>query len=133
MAEIGMIGLGHVAIYVKDWKRSQTFYKEKLGFEDLWHTEHDNGTTLHFMKKCGVTIELVQRGGGRKQRDGIEGTINHLCLQVHDIEKAKAALEAEGCVFINEIDHDKGLYPNGEKNVIFLGPDDERLQLEQIL
>ncbi|MFR4008892.1 MAG: hypothetical protein ACLT0Y_06175 [Christensenellales bacterium] len=37
----------------------------------------ENGTRLHFMKTHGVTGELVKRRR-RNQRDGIDGTINHL-------------------------------------------------------
>ena len=29
------------------------------------------------------------KGGGQKQRDGVDGTINHLCMQVQDIEAAR--------------------------------------------
>jgi len=132
VAELGLIGLGHVAIFVSDIERSRAFYKEVLGFEDVWDCVHENGTRLHFMKTHGVTIELVKRGGGRSQRDGIDGTINHLCMQVENLDEAMAALKEKGIEFQSE-EYDPLLYPNGERNAIFRGPDDERLQIEQIL
>lgn len=134
MAELGMIGLGHVAIYVEDIARSKAFYGDVLGFEELWYVKHENtGSQLQFMQQKGIVLELVQKGGGQKQRDGVDGTINHLCMQVQDIEAAKAALEAAGVVFENEIQLDPDLYPNGEKSARFRGPDGETLQIEQIL
>lgn len=134
MAELGMIGLGHVAIYVEDIARSRAFYKDVLGFEELWYVRHEKtGSQLQFMQQKGIVLELVQKGGGQKQRDGVDGTINHLCMQVQDIEAARAALEAKGVVFENEIQLDPDLYPNGERSTRFRGPDGETLQIEQIL
>ena len=134
MAELGMVGLGHVAIYVKDVARSKAFYSDVLGIEELWYVKHENtGSQLQFMQQKGVILELVQKGSGQKQRDGVDGTINHLCMQVQDIEAAKAALEVAGVVFENEIQLDPDLYPNGEKSARFRGPDGEMLQIEQIL
>ena len=43
-----------------------------------------------------------------------------------------AALKEKGIEFQSE-EYDPLLYPNGERNAIFRGPDDERLQIEQIL
>lgn len=134
MADIRMKGLGHVALYVKDVERSRRFYKQVLGFEDLWSVSHENtGSELRFLQQKGVKLELVQKGGGQKQRDGVDGTINHLCFEVEDIQAARAALEAEGVVFENDITLDPDLYPNGEKSARFRGPDGETLQIEQIL
>ena len=105
-----------------------------LGFEELWYVKHENtGSQLQFMQQKGIILELVQKGGGQKQRDGVDGTINHLCMQVQDIEAAKAALEAAGVVFETEIQLDPDLYENGEKSARFRGPDGEMLQIEQIL
>ena len=134
MAGLEVVGLGHVAIYVSDLARSMAWYREMFGFEDLWYYDHPNtGTRMQFMQTHGVIIELVQRGPGRKQRDGIDGTINHLCIQVADIAAAKAELEAKGCTFVTDIVHDTELYPNGEKNAMLLGPDGEKVQIEEIL
>ena len=132
----GMVNceLGHVAIYVKDVARSKAFYSDVLGFEELWYVKHENtGSQLQFMQQKGIILELVQKGGGQKQRDGVDGTINHLCMQVQDIEAAKAALETAGVVFETEIQLDPDLYENGEKSARFRGPDGEMLQIEQIL
>ena len=65
--------------------------------------------------------------------EDIISTINRLCMQVQDIEAAKAALEAAGVVFETEIQLDPDLYENGEKSARFRGPDGEMLQIEQIL
>ena len=47
-------------------------------------------------------------------------------------DEAMAALKEKGIEFQSE-EYDPLLYPNGERNAIFRGPDDERLQIEQIL
>ena len=97
---------------MKDVARSKAFYSDVLGFEELWYVKHENtGSQLQFMQQKGVILELVQKGSGQKQRDGVDGTINHLCMQVQDIEAAKAALEVAGVVFENEIQLDPDLYP----------------------
>ena len=81
-----------------------------------------------FMGKNGCVVELME-GEGKLP----DGALNHLSILVDDVEKGKAELEARGVSFETDILLDPDLYPRGEKFAMFRGPDNERLQLEQIL
>lgn len=122
-------GFGHVGIQSSDQDRSFAFYEKHLGFKKVWENVF-KGKKQMFIGNGNCVIELLE-GGDERYGDG---QINHLSILVDDVEKAMAELQEMGIVF--ETDYvrlDETLYPNGEKFVTFRGPDNERIQLEQIL
>ena len=44
MAALGLTGIGHVALKVADITRSLAFYRDRLGFEEMMHLDHDDGS-----------------------------------------------------------------------------------------
>lgn len=128
MENFSVLGFGHVGVQSADLERSRRFYADMLGFDVVWEYENP-GYHMLFMGRNGCIVELMQ-GASRSSADG---PLNHLSILVDDVEKAKAALEAKGVRFETEVLLDADLYPRGEKFAMFRGPDDERLQLEQIL
>ena len=122
-----VLGFGHVGVQVQDLERSRRFSGELLGFEVVWEYAHTDYHML-FMGKNGCVVELME-GEGKLP----DGALNHLSILVDDVEKGKAELEARGVSFETDILLDPDLYPRGEKFAMFRGPDNERLQLEQIL
>ena len=122
-----VFGFGHVGVQVQDLERSRRFSGELLGFEVVWEYAHTDYHML-FMGKNGCVVELME-GEGKLP----DGALNHLSILVDDVEKGKAELEARGVSFETDILLDPDLYPRGEKFAMFRGPDNERLQLEQIL
>ena len=86
--------LAHVGILVGDLQDAKEFYQEVLGFNEIWRggkkptelnwvNEHipDGGGYFEFMLYSGLPPADKR------------GTAHHLCLEVPDMEKAKATLE----------------------------------------
>ena len=43
MAQLGLLGIGHVALKVGDIERSLAFYRDTLGFAEMMRLHRDNG------------------------------------------------------------------------------------------
>ena len=124
-----VMALGHVGLHVSDLDRSKAFYRDILGFHVVWETICENGYHLLFMGNGSCVIELMPTD--EKLEDG---HLDHLTLLVSNLDNARKELEEIGMVFETETyNDDRELYQNGERNLIFRGPDNERLQIEQIM
>ncbi len=112
----GPLGLRHLVgihYYVRDLERSQQFYKEYLGFDQIGRSspqleQAGRQRSLVFRAgQCTVVCSTPTGEGGRAQRylarhpDGI-GT---LAFEVHDIEQAFRHLERNGGTPISEVQH----------------------------
>lgn len=82
-------GVSHIALWVHDLDKSRQFYKDFLGFGEPYSlTNTDGGIHLTFIKiNNRQTIELFPEKETNSDR------LNHICMEVPDIEKAKAILE----------------------------------------
>jgi lactoylglutathione lyase len=127
MKSCSVLGIGHVGISVKDKQVSKKFYTEVLGFEVAWEY-HSDTKDLLFLKNGNCVIELLQTDEPLE-----DGQLNHLSILVDDVDRAYAELKEKGVQFETDIKLDAYLYPNGERYAMFRGPDNERLQIEQIL
>jgi catechol 2,3-dioxygenase-like lactoylglutathione lyase family enzyme len=127
-------GLAHVGLFVQDLKRSQNFYEDILGFETIWECEFSdpaNTYTIAIIKNGNLAIELVKR-----KYQGIpgDGVTDHVAMQVDDLEGMMKALNAKGVKFESETYvHYEKMLPNGSKWIFFRGPDNEHIELTQIL
>ena len=127
----------HLAIFVTDVERSRKFY-EQFGFTEKLSDQipmEPEPVKLLFMELNNLTLELVELGGDmRKQIAAREdGHIDHVALNVKDIDKAYAemtaagfkALEEDAPVFLP-------LWDNGTKYFTVRGPDGEKIEFSQI-
>jgi methylmalonyl-CoA/ethylmalonyl-CoA epimerase len=116
---INLNGLGQIALEVRDVDRSERFYAEVLGLRKLYRFG-----TLSFFDMAGVRLLLEQA------RDGapIEGG-SVLYFRVADIVVARAALEARGLKFGDQIhriaemeDHDLWMtfFADPDKHILAL-------------
>ena len=131
-------GMQHLGLPVTDLQRSQAFYTQ-LGFVTALRTdlvEADGNVLVAMMEKAGLTIELYQLPGAR--RDELawrpDGHIDHIALDVLDIESAFSELKAAG---FEILEPDAPVFlPFWTRGVRFLtlrGPDGEKVEFNQRL
>ena len=131
-------GIQHLAMFVTDINRTREFY-EQFGFKLKLATEIPNEpepVKLAFIELNGLTLELVELGGEMRKQVGTreDGRIDHVALNVKDINKAYAELTAKGFkaleenapVFLN-------IWKNGTKYFTIRGPEGEKVEFSQIL
>jgi len=131
-------GIQHLAIFVTDINRSRDFYEQfgfKVKLSEAIPAEPEP-VKVAFLELNGLTLELVELGGDMRQQIGSrdDGHIDHVALNVKDIEKAYAemiangfkALEENAPVFLN-------IWKNGTKYFTIRGPEGEKVEFSQIL
>jgi len=111
-------GIHHTAISTADIERSAAFYRDLLGFEEVFKLNWDVGTQVLdditglrdsaarvIMLKAGnACIELFEYESpppkaGEQRRPVCDHGITHLCLQVSDIDSEYDRLAAAGMEF----------------------------------
>jgi lactoylglutathione lyase len=131
-------GFQHLGLPVTDLERSKTFYLE-LGFVETLRKDLpplEQPIRVAMLEKAGFTIELYQLAA--MERDEIasrqDGHIDHIALNVRDIDSAYAELSAAGFEIIEK--DAPVLLPFWSKGVKFFtirGPDGEKVEFNQIL
>ena len=120
-------GMQHIGLPTNDMKATIAFY-ESLGFEIA--TRHDNGgVDVVFLSLGNVCIETSENG----QAVGIHGAIDHICLDVDDIEKTWEEAKALGLNFIDTEINFLPFWANGVRFFNVLGPNGEKVEFGQIL
>jgi lactoylglutathione lyase len=128
-------GLAHIGVFVADVERSEKYYKDILGFncvEECSFDDSGNTYTCYFVEKGNVSVELVQKKPAWGELK--DGVTDHIAYAVDDIEALRKVLEAKGIKF--ESDKQSfcaDMFPNGTKWVFFRGPDNEHIEISQIL
>ena len=127
-------GLQHLGIPVTDLERSKAFYMQ-LGFTEAMRTDiprQSEPVRVAMMEHENFTIELYQLGQERRQEIAGrgDGHIDHVALNVLDIEQAYAEIKAAGL----EILEDNApvflpFWEHGVKYFTVRGPDGEKSSL----
>jgi catechol 2,3-dioxygenase-like lactoylglutathione lyase family enzyme len=88
-------GLAHVCFRVTDLDRSIDFYRNKLGLTPAFDFRRDNGERfgLYFHVGERTFIELFV---GEPQPRDTQQSYQHFCLEVDDLKKTIAQLQAQG-------------------------------------
>ena len=131
-------GLQHLGLPVTNLERSKDFYAQ-LGFTEALRTNIQPQTEVirvAMMEHENFTIELYELGQEKRQEIAkrTDGHIDHVALNVLDIEKAYAEirsaeleiLEENAPVFLPFWEH-------GVKYFTVRGPDGEKVEFNQIL
>ena len=111
-------GIHHTAISTPDFDRALKFYRDLLGFEEVWSSSlsqgsevvdrivglRDSSARVSMLKAGNACIELFQYATPTPQpslanRPVCDHGITHLCVQVADIEAEYARLSAAGMRF----------------------------------
>lgn len=98
MAQLGLTGIGHVALKVADMERSLAFYRDRLGFQEMMRLNRDNGALWLIYLRIADTqfIELFPEGEGDVAPDARRTAINHFCLECADLDATADALRQRG-------------------------------------
>ena len=113
-----ILGIHHTAISTSDIERSLRFYRDLLGFKEVFTSSWDVGTEINdrivglkdssaqvvMLRAGNACIELFQYATpepkpGDVNRPVCDHGITHLCLQVSDIDAEYARLAAAGMRF----------------------------------
>jgi lactoylglutathione lyase len=138
LLEGNLNGLQHLGMFVTDIEKSKAFYKQ-FGFKEVLVKTVPNepdDVELAFLEQGGFTIELVQFGGDMKQQiaNREDGQIDHVALNVKDVDKAYADVLAAGFEVLEEnAPVAMDLFANGVKFFSIRGPDGEKVEFNQML
>ena len=135
MSLVGNItGFQHLGIPVSDLEKSIHFY-EHMGFriENRSEFKETGGVTrVAFMELGNFCLELYQTPEGvAVSRDA--GPIDHFALDVRDIDEAFQVFKEEGFSIVEDKPVFLPLRLNGVKYFMVLGPDGEKVELNQLM
>lgn len=127
----------HVGIPVTNIKNSETFYTN-LGFKNVMQANfiHDNETGFCIMMKQGnIIIELYQMPGKELELIAArkDGHVDHIAFDVPDIDKTFSILSEAGYHILEDAPVYLKFWDNGCKYFNITGPDNERLEFNQVL
>ena len=118
-------GLQHVGIPTNDIEKTIAFY-EALGFE-LVHRKDNNGEDVAFLKLGDLVVETYENG----KAAGVDGAVDHIALNVTDVEEARRITDGLGLEVIEE-----GRLPfweNGVRYFTVRGANGEKVEFNQYL
>ena len=123
-------GLAHIGVFVSDLERSIAFYRDILGFE-VRHQNEIDGIKVAFISLGDLTLELILSPEEVSKRS--DGIVAHIAMEVSGIEAVAAALKEKGIVFEGDIFFAEHFWTKGSKWITFRGPDNEHLELTEVL
>ncbi len=130
-----LTGFQHLGIPVSNIEKSIEFYST-IGFNVLsrYELQENGGTTfVAFIDLNGFCIEIFQPAGGFEKGRGETGPIDHLALNVNDIDEAFTAVKDMGFAPMSDSPIFLPLQKNGVKFFIIQGPDGEKVEFNQML
>ena len=119
-------GLQHIGIPTEDIDASATFYR-RLGFETALETEIA-GDRVCFLRLKNITLEVYET----EKAAGCDGAVNHIALDVKDIEEAYSFVKSLGVRILQEIT-ELPFWEKGVRFFIIQGPNKERIEFAQYL
>ena len=130
-------GFQHLGLPVTDIARSRAFY-ERLGFRAVFETTlpaEGGAIQVAMLDLSGFVLELYQLVGA--DLAGIaargDGHVDHLALNVADIEQAWGAARAAGLTPLEDAPVFLPFWDKGCKYFTVRGPDGEKVEFNQIL
>ena len=120
-------GLQHIGLPTNDMAATVQFY-HSLGFENAYETVN-NGEKVCFLRLAGLCVEAYENG----QAGGRAGAIDHICLDVEDVEAAWEAVQAAGCRPLESSIQALPFWSKGVRFFNILGPNGEKVEFGQIL
>ena len=122
-------GVQHIGIPTNDIENTIEFY-QKLGFEIAFRTvnEEENEKVV-FLKLHTLVIETYENKAAVMQ----SGAIDHIAIDVKDIEKVYAMINQAGLNSTQDTVHFLPFWENGVKFFTIEGPNKEKVEFSQYL
>lgn len=120
-------GLQHIGVPTKNIEETIEFYG-KLGFEIAFQTVNDGGKVV-FLKMENLVIETYENEDATMK----SGAVDHIALDVKDIEKVYELINQEGLNTTQDTVHFLPFWENGVKFFTIEGPNKEKVEFSQYL
>ena len=120
-------GLQHIGVPTKNMEETIAFYG-KLGFEIAFETVND-GDRVVFLKFGSLVIETYES----KDATMKSGAIDHIALDVKDIEKVYELINHADLNTTRDTIHFLPFWENGVRFFTIEGPNKEKIEFSQYL
>ncbi len=122
-------GVQHIGIPTNDIENTIEFY-QKLGFEIAFQTVNEEANEkVVFLKLHTLVIETYENKAAVMQ----SGAIDHISIDVKDIEKVYAMINQAGLNSTQDTVHFLPFWENGVKFFTIEGPNKEKVEFSQYL
>lgn len=122
-------GIQHIGIPTNDIEKTIAFYKE-LGFETALQTVNEEaGEKVAFLKLETLVIETYENKAAKLE----SGAIDHVAINVKDIEEVYQYIEKKQMNTTKDTIHFLPFWENGVRFFIIEGPNKERIEFSQYL
>ncbi len=122
-------GIQHIGIPTNDIEKTIAFYKE-LGFEVALRTVNkEAGEKVAFLKLETLVIETYENKTAKLE----SGAIDHVAINVKDIEEVYRYIENKQINTTKDTIHFLPFWENGVRFFIIEGPNRERIEFSQYL
>ena len=122
-------GVQHIGIPTDDIENTIEFY-QKLGFQIAFQTVNEEANEkVVFLKLHTLVIETYENKAAVMQ----SGAINHIAIDVKDIEKVYAMINQAGLNSTQDTVHFLPFWENGVKFFTIEGPNKEKVEFSQYL
>ena len=122
-------GLQHIGVPTGDMDATIHFY-HALGFETIFETVNaEAGGRVNFFKLGDLVIETYEVTDPAKA----PGAVDHIAINVKDIEEAFRVVNEAGLNNTNDIIHSLPFFENGVKFFTIEGANKEKVEFNQFL
>lgn len=122
-------GIQHVGIPTNDIEATIEFYG-KLGFEVALQTVNEEANEkVAFLKLNNLVIETYENKAAKME----SGAIDHVAIDVKDIEKVYELINHAGLNTIRDTIHFLPFWENGVRFFTIEGPNKEKIEFSQYL
>jgi lactoylglutathione lyase len=120
-------GIQHIGIPTKDMEATKAFFA-KLGFEPAFETVNE-GAKVAFLKLENLVIETYESDEATMKA----GAIDHVAIDVKDIEKVYELINQADLNTTRDIIHFLPFWENGVRFFTIEGPNKEKIEFSQYL
>lgn len=123
-----VLGLQHLGIPTADVQKTIDFYA-KFGFEITWQRTEPTQDRVAFLKRGSCVIETYYFDSPAMAN----GAVDHIALDVSDIEAVYAYVQELGFEVLEGGIADLPFFDKGVRYFTILGPNHEKVEFNQIL